>query len=51
MGNVIEFELIAAERSNDFRREASLRQRAAQAERTVGRFDLLTLIFGRKRAA
>ena len=51
MGNVIEFELIAAERSSDFLREASRRQRAEEAVRTTERTGIVAFLFGRKRAA
>jgi hypothetical protein len=51
MGNVIEFELIAAERSSEFIREAARRHRAEEAAKAVGLGGVVAFIFGRKRAA
>lgn len=51
MGNVIEFEMIAAERSSDFRREAARRRRVEEAERGTERRGIAAFIFGRRRAA
>ena len=51
MGNVIEYELIAAERSSEFIREASRRHRAEEAAKAAGRGGLMAFIFNRRRAA
>ncbi len=51
MGNVIEYELIAKERSSDLIREASRRHRAEEAARATGLGGLVSFIFNRRRAA
>ncbi len=51
MGNVIEFEMIAAERSSDVRRAVALRQLADEADRGSGRRGIVAMLFGWRRAA
>jgi hypothetical protein len=51
MGSVIEFEMIAFERSSTMIREAASRHRAEEAERTGIRRGIVAAIFGRRRAA